>query len=165
MTVAKLDGVCGLLEKNEQAEDEASQTLEFLSQKEWLDADLDDSEKLTVRHCEVLIKRGLQKHKVQDCLTCAHHDRQLWSASAVWKHFMMHKHGHERDEIRSEIDNPIDHEDQQVESVMSEWQGDQDGVAVRDVVEHLLTLAVAAFHGHGESAQNTAREERIERER
>ena len=51
MTGAKLDGVCGLLEKNEQAEDEASQTLEFLLQKEWLDADIDDSEKLTAHHC------------------------------------------------------------------------------------------------------------------
>ena len=48
MTVEKLDGVCGPLEKNEQAEDEASQTLEFVSQQEWLDANLDDSEKLTV---------------------------------------------------------------------------------------------------------------------
>ena len=111
MTGAKLDGMCGLLEKNEQAEDEASQTLGFLSQQEWLDADLDSSQKLTVRHCEVLIKHGLQKHKVRSCLTCAHHDTQLWSARDVWKHFMVHRHGHERDEIRSEIDNPIDHEE------------------------------------------------------
>ena len=88
MTHEKLDGVCRPLERNEQAEDEASQTLDFLTQKEWLDADLDDSEKLTAHHCEVLIKRGLQKHKSQDCLTCAHHAKQLWSARDVWNHFM-----------------------------------------------------------------------------
>ena len=168
MRGAKLDGMCGVLEKNEQAEDEASQTLGFLSHQEWLDADLDSSQKLTVRHCEVLIKHGLQKHKVRSCLTCAHHDTQLWSANEVWKHFMVYKHGPERNEILSEIDNPldpIDREEQQVESVMSQWQADRDGVAVRDLVEHILTLAVAAFHESGESAPNATREARIERER
>ena len=79
----KLDGVCGPLERNEQAEVEASKTLDFLTEKEWLDADLEDAEKLTTHHCEVLIKRGLQKHASADCLTCAHHPKQLWSCGFI----------------------------------------------------------------------------------
>jgi hypothetical protein len=38
------------IERNEQAEVEASKTLDFLTEKEWLDADLEDAEKLTTHH-------------------------------------------------------------------------------------------------------------------
>ena len=163
----KLDRVCEPLERNEQAENEASKTLEFLTQKEWLDAELDDSEKLTAHHCEVLIKRGLQKHMSHDCLTCAHHSKQLWSAKEVWYHFMKHKNSHqrEREEIRAEIDDPSNDDDLRDDAVVSQGQGDHGGVGVQDVVEHRLKLAIAAYHGHGESTQNTPREDRIEREK
>jgi hypothetical protein len=58
-------------------------------------------------------------------LTCAHHPKQLWSAKDVWFHFMKHKHAHseERAEIRAEIDNPSNEEDQRDEAVLAQYYG------------------------------------------
>ena len=77
----KLDVAMGVLQAREAATDASRQTLEWCRHKNWF------SDTYIEKHFEAMISRGLTKHSTEECLTCVHHNRQLWGAAQCWEHF------------------------------------------------------------------------------
>ena len=100
----QLDKALGIAEQELEAAkpQRADNVVDWCKNHSWLAAGDEDSQ------CKLLamIQKGLSVHSLGTCLTCVHHDKQLWSLGACWEHFTVVKNFH-----RADADNIKEHAD------------------------------------------------------